>query len=541
MLKRGIMVLALVATVALPFVLRPHRASPGEANDTLIVITPHNEAIRHEFTLGFQDWYKARTGRTVFVDWRMIGGTSEIARYLDGEYVASFRNLWEGRMRRPWSAEVQSAFQNGRLSGEAPALAREARAAFLASDVGCGIDLFFGGGPFDFVRQVRAGNLVDSGLSRRHPEWFTDAVLPRTYGGEVYYDRGGLWYGTVLSSYGILFNRDALKRLGIGREPEEWDDLADPRYLGQIGLSDPTKSGSIATAFENVVQQRMHQRLDALRAADPAGDPRAIEARAVREGWVEGLRLLQRIGANARYFTDTSQKPPIDVASGDCAAGMCIDFYGREQQEAVRRRNGGADRLGYVSPEGGSAFSVDPIALLRGAPHPEVARAFIEYVLSLDGQKLWNFRAGTPGGPREFALRRLPVRRDFYGHTEWRPYLSDPGSNPYSQRKVLEYREAWTGPLFQELAFVIRVSTEDPHPELVSAWRAVIAAPEPARTRALAVLQDMSAVDYDQALGPITRALGSKNLVDAVRLGRDLGDTFRRSYARAERIARGEE
>jgi hypothetical protein len=69
----------------------------------------------------------------------------------------------------------------------------------------------------------------------------------------------------------------------------------------------------------------------------------------------------------------------------------------------------------------------------------------------------------------------------------------------------------------------------------------VIAAPEPARTRALAVLQDMSAVDYDQALGPITRALGSKNLVDAVRLGRDLGDTFRRNYARAERIARGEE
>ena len=120
MLKRGIMVLALVATVALPFVLRPHRASPGEADDTLIVITPHNEAIRHEFTLGFQDWYKARTGRTVFVDWRMIGGTSEIARYLEGEYVASFRNLWEGRMRRPWSAEVQSAFQNGRLSGGRP-------------------------------------------------------------------------------------------------------------------------------------------------------------------------------------------------------------------------------------------------------------------------------------------------------------------------------------------------------------------------------------------------------------------------------------
>jgi hypothetical protein len=81
--------------------------------------------------------------------------------------------------------------------------------------------------------------------------------------------------------------------------------------------------------------------------------------------------------------------------------------------------------------------------------------------------------------------------------------------------------------------------TEDTHPELVSAWRAIIAAPEPARSRALAALQDVSAVDYDQALGRITKGLRSKNLVDAVSLARDLGKTFRENYARAERIARG--
>ena len=104
MLKRGMIVLALVATVALPFILRPRQASPERADDTVVIITPHNEAIRHEFELGFRDWYRARTGRTVFVDWRMIGGTSEIARYLEGEYVASFRNLWTGKLGRPWSA-----------------------------------------------------------------------------------------------------------------------------------------------------------------------------------------------------------------------------------------------------------------------------------------------------------------------------------------------------------------------------------------------------------------------------------------------------
>jgi hypothetical protein len=229
------------------------------------------------------------------------------------------------------------------------------------------------------------------------------------------------------------------------------------------------------------------------------------------------------------------------VATGDCAAGMCIDFYGREQQEAVRRRNPGSERLGYVSPAGGSAYSVDPIALLRGAPHPLVALAFIEYTLSLDGQRLWNFRTGTPGGPREFALRRLPVRRDFYGRADFRQYRSDPDEDPYSQKDLLVHHDEWTGRLFQELSFAIRVMTEDTHPELVSAWRAIIVAPEPARSRAMAVLQDVSAVDYDQALGRIKQGLASKNLVDAVSLARDLGEGFRRNYRRAERIARGGE
>jgi ABC-type Fe3+ transport system substrate-binding protein len=540
MIKRGIIMLALVATVALPFILRPRQPSPGQADDTVVIIGPHNEAIRHEFTLGFRDWYKARTGRSVYLDWRNVGGTSEIARYLEGEYVGSFRNLWTAKPGRTWSAEVQSGFQNGRLGADAPAVVREAREAFLASDAGCGIDLFFGGGPHDFAGQAAAGRLVDSGIRGLHPDWFADSVFPMTFGGEQYRDPRDLWFGAVLSSYGILFNRDALGRLGFSREPSQWVDLADPRYLGEVGLCDPTKSGSIAAAFENVIQQQIHMRLHALRSADPAGDPKAAAATAVRQGWVDGLRLLQLVGANARYFTDTSQKPPIDVAAGDCAAGMCIDFYGREQQEAVRRRNGG-DRLGYASPSGGSAYSVDPIALLRGAPHRAVAVAFMEYVLSLDGQKLWNFRTGTPGGPRQFALRRLPVRRDFYARADWTPYRSDPEEDPYSQKEVLVYHPEWTGGLFYELGFAIRIMTEDTHQELVGAWRAIIAAPEPARARALAALQDLSSVDYGQAAGSLTRAHLSKNKVDEVSLARDLGGVFRRNYARAERIARGGE
>ena len=51
----------------------------------------------------------------------------------------------------------------------------------------------------------------------------------------------------------------------------------------------------------------------------------------------------------------------------------------------------------------------------------------------------------------------------------------------------------------------------------------------------------MSAVDYAKASGAIKQALGSKNKADGIRLASELGETFRRNYARAEAIAEGRE
>ena len=179
-----------------------------------------------------------------------------------GHTTASYEQALAAR-----SIEVQAGFANARLAADAPATAQEARKEFLASDVSCGIDLFFGGGSYDFIRQAQAGRLVPSRILQTHPDWFKDDIIPFSYAGEPFWDKQGRWIGNVLSSYGILYNRDALKRLGIARAPEQWEDLTDPRYVGEIALADPTKSSSIAKAFENLIQQQMQQRLAALRAA----------------------------------------------------------------------------------------------------------------------------------------------------------------------------------------------------------------------------------------------------------------------------------
>jgi hypothetical protein len=189
---------------------------------------------------------------------------------------------------------------------------------------------------------------------------------------------------------------------------------------------------------------------------------------------------------------------------------------------------------------GGTVSSVDPIGLLRGARHKEAANAFMEYVLSMEGQKLWNFKVGTAGGPQHYALRRMPVRRDFYTHEEWKSLRSDPDEGPYGQEDQLIYREAWTGGIFREMAFIIRVMCQDTHEELTDAWRIInlpTVSPEN-RKAALAILQNMNVVSYERTNADIKRALGSKNKVDEIRLANELAAGFRQQYRKAAEIAR---
>jgi ABC-type Fe3+ transport system substrate-binding protein len=529
--------LALVLVGGLPFLLRPHDSLLTGADETLVIISPHNEAIRDEFARGFRDWYQARTGHTVRIDWRVPGGSSEIARYLASEYEAPFENMWRRQWKLHWDAAAQHAFDNPQIKpGDDPAKdseAQMARRAFLDSDVGIGIDLFFGGGSFDFAQQAAAGRLVDSGFIKAHPQMFGDGPdqIPRTLGGETYWDPGGRWFGTVLSAFGICYNNEALARLNISAPPRNWADMAAPAYLGQVALADPNMSGSVAKAFEMIVQQQIAAAVSAPGAHGPA-DPAAIRA-----GWIAGMHLLQCMGANTRYFADAATKIPIDVGDGDAAIGMAIDFYGRFQSESTRDPVTGIERMHYFNPPGGTSIGVDPIGLMRGAPHRELALDFMQYVMSLDGQKLWDYRVGTPGGPRKYALRRMPILRQLYA-PQFQQFLSDPGVYPYQEARSFTYHPEWTGRLFSPLRFIVRVLCIDSHDDARDAWEALIKAHFP--PEATRVFEDVSAVDYDTASDKIAGTLRAPDKINETRLAAAMTDHFRQQYARAAELARAQ-
>ncbi len=518
----------LAALLVVPFALRPPQLTDDEDAPRLVVLTPHNEAIRYEITRGFKRHLAAQQ-RNVRIDWRSPGGTTEIARYLASEFRSAFEAEWRTKQGKPLSEAGARAFVNPKQSSEGESEPARARRAFLASKVGVKIDVLFGGGSYDFSQHAAAGRLVDSGVLRERPELFGGKHgIPQTVGGEPYWDKQGRWVGVCVSGFGICYNQEALGRLGITRPPTAWADLADPRLAGHLALADPSKAGSANKAFEMILQQEMAAAL--ARRGSPTADS-AAEGEALAEGFATGLRLIRKLGGSSRYFSDQAGKVAQDVQSGAAAAGMCIDFYGRFQSDTVA---GG--RLGFVLPAGGSSLGSDPIGLLRGAPEPELGRELIEFVLSPAGQALWSFRRGVPGGPERYALRRLPILPASYAPALL-PLRSDPGDNPYQVARTFTYHPDWTAPLFRALSFVIRVMCVDSEVELHEAAAELERYGHP--PRAQASFDDVSLFSYQVIKREIAPALASGDPLREVALQNRLVREVKAQYERISELARG--
>jgi iron(III) transport system substrate-binding protein len=539
---------AMVLTLLVPFVLRPkgERVS-GPVDGTLAIISPHVESIRTEFTRAFQRHMKETYAQHVEIQWLTPGGTSEIDKYLDTEYRAAFEGYWKKSQLDQWEDSYASAVAMSKLPADASAQLKQAREVFLNSNLGVGIDLFFGGGTHDFEKQKRKGYLVatdvtgqfgPAAIKKKHPEWFTDAVIPQTFAGQTFYDSNLCWIGNCLSSFGIVYNTDVLDRLDIYEAPKQWEDLTQPGYAGYIALADPGKSGSAAMAFEMIIQQQMQQaiaHMQKLQAQPPSATrgPIRSEAESLSYGWTRGLQIIQRIAANARYFTDAAPRPPQDVARGEAAAGMAIDFYGKTFVEKLQQPDGSC-RVAYVTPPGGSAVSADPIAMFRGAPNPDLATKFMEFVLSSEGQRIWGYRAGTPGGPQRIALRRKPIRKDFYTPAE-QVYASDPGEHPYENNTFI-YEPKYTGATFSALRVIIRAMCLDTQDELALVWKELRDHNFP--PRATENFADLRIIGYDKVVNDLSKIFNGTDKIQQARVARDLAGYFRNQYLNAAELAR---
>jgi len=477
--------LPLAVLVAIPVLMRPATketgAGLGGTGDRVVILTPHSEPIRYEIGRAFREYYRVRFGREVSVEWRTPGGTSDIVRYIADRFESS-----------------------------------------KSRDAGIEVDLFFGGGQYDHHRQAEKGYAVDAGIQRLHPEWFKDDVMPQRFGGEIFYDPAGRYYGVCLSSFGICWNLQRLGELSEATPPSGWESLGESRFFGTLVIADPTKSGSVNKCYELMVQQQIATAVAAGQGVD--------------QGWANGINLIKRIAANSRTVTDSASKVSHETAAGASVAGICIDFYGRSEAEWSAVQSGGAERLLFLSPTNGTSVSADPIQLLRGAPNRDIAVAFIEFVLSEDGQKLWNYKVGTPGGPRRYALRRLPIRKELYQPAH-RQYRSDADVNLYERCAGFVYHPEWTAKYFNLLRIVIKCVALDTLPEMREAWSEILRAGGPtAVPRAMARFNALPFGYGD--LESCRRALANPSARNMLKTQREWSESARQAYRDAARLAR---
>lgn len=471
--SRVLLIVAMVVVLGVPLLLRPSASSRGggeAASSTLIIVTPHVPQIRAEFEEAFSRWHEREFGSPVAISWRVPGGTSEILKVLEAHYRA----------------------RAGAFDFADPA---NPRAPAGTTD----FDLMLGGGSFDHGRlktQVRvargnARNLPpdfspeakDVALPMSEPAGFTREELDGWFGENKVgaarlYDPDQFWIGTALSGFGIVYNRDVLSRLELP-EPQTFKDLTDPRYFGMIALSDPRQSGSVTTTIDAILSNA---------------------------GWEEGWRILREIGANTRYYTNSSTKPPIDVSAGEAAAGLAIDFYGRGQAQSILLpgQDPSEGRVGYVDPRGATFIDADPVSVLRGGPNPELSRRFVRFCVTEEAQSLWQFWSersgrgaqnpkgpdGQPMGPRVSELRRMPVRRVMY--EKYMAHMIDQ-VDPFviaSDTKPAGWRSA--------IGIMMGAFAIDTAREQRAAWKMLLAARAAAEKGAIepAVLAEMEAAFY---------------------------------------------
>ncbi|PYN26969.1 MAG: hypothetical protein DMD99_03880 [Candidatus Rokuibacteriota bacterium] len=250
------------------------------------------------------------------------------------------------------------------------------------------VDIFWGGESALFEKLAEQKLLQKVEISRAAWEAIPASIgKPRPI---PLKDKDGFWVGTALEPYGLVYHPKKIQRLGIP-EPKEWDDLLNPKLKGEVAQCAPTRSSSSNATYEVILSMY---------------------------GEDKGWEWLRKLAANTGHFTARSRDVPTVVAKGEYSAGFAVPSY-----MAFEEKLAGFE-LKFVAPK--NAFvTPEPMAILAGARNPKAARAFIEFLLSERGQKVFMERGlfpitpmykvqGPPGSPAELAVEFTGGVRSYF-------------------------------------------------------------------------------------------------------------------------------
>jgi ABC-type Fe3+ transport system substrate-binding protein len=297
------------------------------------------------------------------------------------------------------------------------------------------IDIAWGGGPTLFDELAEADLLAPItddetlGVVGEIADEFGGAPLKRYDS-----DNNLIWVASAISSFGFIVNEPVLNDWGLPY-PKLWEDLASPEF-GQLlpkpvlAYSRPTQSTSHTRIYEIILQ---------------------------KFGWDKGWAILAMMAANGRPYSGSVEALSA-VESGEVAVSVGIDFYGYSAEVQFPGNK-------YVLPFNESIVNGDPIALLKTSKHVEAALAFIRWVLSIEGQKIW----------LDKKVNRMPVREDVFNTPEgqqrpdlYKNYQATKNNIgiPFNDSLALSYEYS--------MRYYFDAVFADVHDDLVKAWSLLV-------------------------------------------------------------------
>ena len=182
--------------------------------------------------------------------------------------------------------------------------------------------------------------LKKDGRLSAYPQAKLDGLAPGSF------DPDRTYFGSKLITTGIAVNAAAKTR------PSSWADLMKPEYKGQIAMPSPLYSGAAA-----IMLGTMSTRADL--------------------GW----NFFEKLKASDAVAVRGNGAVLNAVATGEKSYGVLVDFM------AFNAKAKGSP-IEFIFPAEGLPAVTEPVAVLRTTQNAAAARAFVDFILSDEGQKL---------------------------------------------------------------------------------------------------------------------------------------------------------
>lgn len=171
------------------------------------------------------------------------------------------------------------------------------------------------------------------------------------------YDPGMTYFGTKMITTGIMYNTAAAMK------PTSWKDLLKPEIKGQVTMPSPLYSGAAALHLGAIT------RTEGL-------------------GW----DYYEKLAANGTIPVKGNGAVLRAVSGGQKTYGIVVEFI------VIRSKAKGAP-IEFVFPEEGVSAVTEPVAILKTNKNEEAAKAWVDFVLSKEGQSLAVSQGYLPAHP----------------------------------------------------------------------------------------------------------------------------------------------